>query len=126
MLSAFINCWRFASKEQSALLEGYFTLLASVNAFDPILKPFLKLIATHTGFRPVKWYFSILLITLRTYRLFRMCCIVFSEEIPELSQEVLRTKVLSILLARPLGPVAGRDCRAERSPVHNWYSLYAE
>ena len=52
---AFVNNWRFASKEDAALLEGYFSFLASIKFFTTVEKPFLKLVSANSGSRSVKW-----------------------------------------------------------------------
>lgn len=55
IMTTFMRFWKFAAKEKEDLLECYFSLLASVEFFAPIAKPFLKLISTHTGKRSAKW-----------------------------------------------------------------------
>ena len=55
VLMAFVNNWRFASKEDAALLEGYFSFLASIKFFTTVEKPFLKLVSANSGSRSVKW-----------------------------------------------------------------------
>ena len=55
VLMAFLNNWKFASKEDAALLEGYFSFLVSVKFFVSVEKPFLKLVSANSGSRSVKW-----------------------------------------------------------------------
>ena len=94
ILTAFMNTWRFASKEESSLLEEYFSLLAYANFFDSVSKPFLKLLLTSYKNASVKWLGLCSVVISRVYRLFRMCCIMFSSPQPDLAESVLETKVL--------------------------------
>ena len=55
IMTTFMRFWKFAAKEKEDLLECYLSLLASVEFFAPIAKPFLKLISTHSGKRTAKW-----------------------------------------------------------------------
>ena len=98
ILTAFMNTWRFASKEESSLLEEYFSLLAYTNFFDSVSSPFLKLLSTSYKNASVKWLVLCSIVISRVYRLFRMCCIMFSSPQPDLAESVLETKVLYIFV----------------------------
>ena len=94
ILTAFMNTWRFASKEESSLLEEHFSLLAYTNFFDSVSRPFLKLLSTSYKNASVKWLVLCSIVISRVYRLLRMCCIMFSSPQPDLAESVLETKVL--------------------------------
>ena len=98
ILTAFMNTWRFASKEESSLLEEYFSLPAYTNFFDSVSRPFLKLLSTSYKNASVKWLVLCSIVISRVYRLFRMCCIMFSSPQPDLAESVLETKVLYIFV----------------------------
>ena len=51
-----MNNWRFASKEESDLLESYFSLLSCLNFFTPVEKPFLKVLTSDYVNASAKWY----------------------------------------------------------------------
>lgn len=51
-----MNNWRFASKEESDLLESYLSLLSCLNFFTPVEKPFLKVLISDYVNASAKWY----------------------------------------------------------------------
>ena len=51
-----MNNWRFASKEESDLLESYFSLLSCLNFFTRVEKPFLKVLISDYVNASAKWY----------------------------------------------------------------------
>ena len=51
-----MNNWRFASKEESDLLESYFSLLSCLNFFTPVEKLFLKVLISDYVNASAKWY----------------------------------------------------------------------
>ena len=57
-----MNHWRFASKTDAALLEGYFSILSSMKFFVEVEKPFMKLLLTNAKNSSAKWYERLLLI----------------------------------------------------------------
>lgn len=55
LLTAFMNHWRFASKMDALLLEGFFSILSSSKFFTAVEKPFLKLLLTNAKNSSAKW-----------------------------------------------------------------------
>ena len=47
--------WRFASKEESDLLESYFSLLSCLNFVASVEKPFLKVLTSDYVNASAKW-----------------------------------------------------------------------
>ena len=50
-----MNNWRFASKEESDLLESYFSLLSCLNFVASVEKPFLKVLTSDYVNASAKW-----------------------------------------------------------------------